>query len=194
MKLKLKNILRENRKEVSWESLPNTMYHVTTAKNKVLQSGYLKSQAGLENGGLGGTESVGVSLVTDYQVAKNIYEELYLINLANSLTNVEQLPMFLAKISDNDRKKNIKDYFNYYYEVYNTISDTLIMMLRLDRDSYKNINKPYYGIIIFNESNIKDKDISILKVSKNNIPKDAKIIEGVDVDFGEIRVLTDVKI
>lgn len=194
MKLKLKNILRENRKEVSWESLPNTMYHVTTAKNKVLQSGYLKSQAGLENGGLGGTESVGVSLVTDYQVAKNIYEELYLINLANSLTNVEQLPMFLSKISDNDRKKNIKDYFNYYYEVYNTISDTLIMMLRLDRDSYKNINKPYYGIIIFNESNIKDKDISILKVSKNNIPKDAKIIEGVDVDFGEIRVLTDVKI
>jgi hypothetical protein len=194
MKLKLKNILRENRKEVSWESLPNTLYHVTTAKNKVLQSGYLKSQAGLENGGLGGTESVGVSLVTDYQVANNIYEELYLINLANSLTNVEQLPMFLSKISDDDRKRNIKDYFNYYYEVYNTVSDTLIMMLRLDRDSYKNINKPYYGIIIFNESNIKDKDISILKVSKNNIPKDAKIIEGVDVDFGEIRVLTDVKI
>jgi hypothetical protein len=194
MKLKLKNILRENRKEVSWESLPNTLYHVTTSKNKVLQSGYLKSQAGLENGGLGGTESVGVSLVTDYQVAKNIYDELYLINLANSLNDVQQLPFFLSKISDDDRKKDIKEHFNFYHEVYNNISDTLIMMLRLHRDSYKNINKPYYGIIIFNETNIKDKDISIIKVSKNNIPKDAKIIEGVDVDFGEIRVLTDVKI
>ena len=197
MKNIIKKLLRESindRLEISLNRLPNTLYHVTTNNQAVLSSGVLKAQSGLDKGGLGGTESVGVSLVTDKNVAINIYNELKLINFANSVTDNSGVEEFLNMIDDLDRRDIVKSEFDRTISIDKDYSITLIGALRLTRIMLKFSDKPFHNLVIFNESNIKNKDIGIIEVNKNNINPDTKIIEGVDKHLGEVRVLGDIKI
>jgi hypothetical protein len=197
MKLYIKQLLREginSRLEISLNSLPNTLYHVTTNYQAVLSSGVLKAQSGLDKGGLGGTESVGVSLVTDKNIAINIYNELKLINFANSVTDNSGVEEFLNMIDDLDRRDIVKNEFDRTISLYKDYSVALIGALQLTRVMLKFSGKPFHNLVIFNESNIKSKDIGIIEVNKNNINPETKIIQGVDKHLGEIRVLGDIKI
>lgn len=197
MKSYIKRLLREGlngRSEISLDTLPDTLYHVTTNKQAVLSSGVLKAQSGLNSGGLGGTESVGVSLVTDKNVAIAIYNELNLINAANNVNSEGGVKGFLNMIDDSDRREVIKSEFDRTISLYKDYAITLIMALQLTRNMFRFSDKPFYNIVIFNESNIKNKDIGIIEVNKNNINPDTKIIDGVDKHLGEIRVLGDIKI
>lgn len=197
MKDYIRQLLREtinSRLEISLTVLPNTLYHVTTNKKAVLSSGVLKAQSGLNSGGLGGTESVGVSLVTDKNVAITIYNELNLINAANNVNSETEVKEFFNLIDDADRREVINSEFNRTISLYKDYAVTLIGALQLTRNMFRFSDKPFHNLVIFNESNIKNKDIGIIEVNKNNINPDTKIIEGVDKHLGEVRVLGDIKI
>lgn len=197
MKEVIRQLLREGingRLEISLNDLPNTLYHVTTNKTAVLSSGVLKAQSGLNSGGLGGTESVGVSLVTDKNVAITIYNELNLINAANNVNSETELKEFFNLIDDADRREVVNSEFNRTISLYKDYAVTLIGALQLTRNMLRFSDKPFHNLVIFNESNIKNKDIGIIEVNKNNINPDTKIIDGVDKHLGEIRVLGDINI
>lgn len=197
MKGFIKRLLRENlnsRSEISLDTLPDTLYHVTTNKQAVLSSGVLKAQSGLNSGGLGGTESVGVSLVTDKNVAIAIYNELNLINAANNVNSETGVKEFFNLIDDADRREVVNSEFDRTISLYKDYAVTLIGALQLTRNMLRFSDKPFHNLVIFNESNIKNKDIGIVEVNKNNINPDTKIIEGVDKHLGEVRVLGDIKI
>lgn len=197
MKGYIKQLLREainGRLEISLNNLPDTLYHVTTNNQAVLSSGVLKAQSGLDKGGLGGTESVGVSLVTDKNVAITLFNELRLINFANSVNSEDGVNEFLNMIDDVDRSGVVKNEYDRTISLHKDYSVSLIGALELTRIMLKFSDKPFHNLVIFNESNIKNKDIGIIEVNKNNINPDTKIIEGVDKHLGEIRVLGDIKI
>lgn len=184
----------ESRVRVNWDNLPEILYHVTTNKDAVLSSKTLLAKKGLDSGGLGGTESNGVSFVSDINIAKAIYNELNLLNNINSSRNEDEVLSILGSIDDDIRKDIVVNEYHRTREVYNDPITTALMALRLSRNSSKTSGKPYNGLIIFNEKNIKDKSIGIIKISKNSIPKDVEIIEGVDKHLGEVRVLSDIKL
>ena len=197
MKGLIKRLLREGldgRSEISLDTLPDTLYHVTTNKQAVLSSGVLKAQSGLNSGGLGGTESVGVSLVTDKNVAIAIYNELNLINAANNVNSETEVKEFFNLIDDADRREVVNSEFDRTISLHKDYAVTLMGALQLTRNMFRFSDKPFYNIVIFNESNIKNKDIGIIEVNKNNINPDTKIIDGVDKHLGEVRVLGDIKI
>lgn len=188
----LNSLIVENRNEVSTNDLPSYLYHVSTNYSKVINSGVLLAKSGLDSGGLGGTESVGVSLVVDENVAKNIFDELVLINNINSSSSEHELLKILENIPDSDRRDFVLSEYERNLKTDQKPKTAALMALRLSRISLKFYGKPFHGIIIFKEENIKNKDIGIVKINKNNIPADVKIIEGADTDFGEIRVLGDI--
>jgi hypothetical protein len=197
MKEVIKKLLREginNRLEISLNSLPDTLYHVTTNYKSVMSAGVLKAQSGLDKGGLGGTESVGVSLVTDKKFAINIYNELILINAANGVDNEEKLNIFFDMINDDERKNVVVSEYERTINVYNDYSICLTQALKITRNMFRFSSKPFFNIVIFNEKNIKNKDIGIIEVDKSGINSDTKIIKGVDKDLGEIRVLGDINL
>lgn len=197
MKGFIKRLLREGldgRSEISLDTLPDTLYHVTTNKQAVLSSGVLKAQSGLNSGGLGGTESVGVSLVTDKNVAIAIYNELNLINAANNVNSETEVKEFFNLIDDADRREVVNSEFDRTISLYKDYAVTLVGALQSTRNMFRFSDKPFHNIVIFNESNIKNKDIGIIEVNKNNINPDTKIIDGVDKHLGEVRVLGDIKI
>lgn len=183
-----------NRKTVNKVDLPQFLYHVTTNYNQVLNSGVLKAKSGLQSGGLGGTESVGVSFVLEEKVAKNIFDELTLINNINNSENEKEALKVINNIEDSDRKEFILKQYEDTIDIYESFHTTLLIALRITRTNFNFLNKPFHDLVIFNEQNIKNKDISIIKINKNKIPNDVKIIEGVDKHLGEIRVLGDVPI
>lgn len=168
--------------------------HITTNYNDVIKSGILLAKSGLDSGGLGGTESIGVSFVSDINIAKNIYNELNLINNINNSKNEKEVLKIINNIDDGERKNFILTEYNRTIDVYMNFKTAALMAIRLSRNSLNFYDKPYYGIIIFNEDNIINKDIGIIKIHKNKIPNDVKIIEGVDKNLGEIRVLGDIKL
>lgn len=192
IKTKLSDFINESRLNIPHNELPDTLYHVTTNYSKVIESGVLLAKSGLESGGLGGTESVGVSFVGNKDIAKSIYDELVLINTVNSAKNENDILSIIDSIEDNDRKKFILAEYHSTLPIYKDHIETTLMALRLSRNALKFHGKPFYGLVIFHEENIKDKDIGIIEVSKNNIPKNTNIIEGVDKDLGEVRVLGNV--
>jgi hypothetical protein len=185
--------LNENRSSISKNILPNYLYHVTTNYNKVINSGVLLAKSGLDSGGLGGTESFGVSFVTNLDIAKNIKDELTLINKINNSTNEKEILETINNI-DEERKQFILNEYNRTIDVYKRFDYAALMAIRLSRNSLKFSNKPFYGLVIFHEENIKNKDIGIIKINKNSIPDDVDIIEGVDKDLGEIRVLGNISL
>jgi hypothetical protein len=188
----VKNIIKESRKKINIIELPKYLYHVTTNYKKVLSDGVLLAKSGLDSGGLGGTESIGVSFITDDTIAKNIYDELKLINDINNCKNEEELFKVIDNIQDKERKDFILKEYNRTIDVYKNFDYAALMAIRLTRNSLKFSNKPYHGLIIFHEKNIRNKDIGIIKINKDKLTKDVEIIEGVDFDLGEIRVLGDV--
>jgi hypothetical protein len=188
----VKNIIKESRKSIDINELPTYLYHVTTNYKKVLSDGVLLAKSGLDSGGMGGTESIGVSFVTDKNIAKNIYDELKLINDINNCKNEEELFKVIDNIQDKERKDFILKEYNRTIDVYKNFDYAALMAIRLTRNSLKFSNKPYHGLIIFHEKNIRNKDIGIIKINKDKLTKDVEIIEGVDFDLGEIRVLGDV--
>lgn len=188
----IREYLNENRSIINKNDLPEYLYHVTTNYTKVINSGILLSKSGLESGGLGGTESVGVSFVTDADIAKNIYDELILLNRVNNSKNEEEVLKLINEIEDTERREFILSEYKRTIDVYKRFDIAALMAIRLSRNSLKFTNKPFHGIVIFHEENIKNKDIGILKINKNLIPNDTVIINGVDTDLGEIRVLGNV--
>jgi len=188
----VKNIINESRKSIDINELPTYLYHVTTNYKKVLSDGVLLAKTGLDSGGMGGTESIGVSFVTDKNIAKNIYDEFNLINDINNCKNEEELFKVINNIKDEERKEFIIKEYNRTIGVYKNFNTSALMAIQLSRHSLKFSGKPYRGLVIFNQKNIKNKDIGIIKINKNKISKDTEIIEGVDFDLGEIRVLGDV--
>jgi len=189
----IREYLNENRSSISKIILPNYLYHVTTNYNKVINSGVLLAKSGLDSGGLGGTESFGVSFVTNLDIAKNIKDELTLINKINNSTNEKEILETINNI-DEERKQFILNEYNRTIDVYKRFDYAALMAIRLSRNSLKFSNKPFYGLVIFHEENIKNKDIGIIKINKNSIPDDVDIIEGVDKDLGEIRVLGNISL
>jgi hypothetical protein len=187
-------LIRENRKTIDRDKLPDVLYHVTTAYKDVLRDGVLRAKSGLDSGGLGGTESTGVSFVTDIIVAQNIENELILINRINSSSNEKELTDILKSIPDKERREFIMEQYNRTIDVYKDPKLSALMALRLSRISLKFSHCHFQGIVIFNEKNIKDKDIGIIEVKTEKIPKNVTIIEGVDINLGEIRVLGDVEL
>lgn len=185
---------QENRNPIRKDDLPQFLFHVTTNYNAVLSSGVLKAKSGLDSGGLGGTESLGVSFVLDEKIANNIFNELILINNINNSKNERDALTVINNIKDIDRKEFILNEYNRTIDVYKRFDYALLMALRLSRNSLKFSSKPFYGLVIFHEENIRNKDIGIIKINKNKIPNNVKIIEGVDKDLNEIRVLDDVSI
>jgi hypothetical protein len=193
IKTTIREYLNENRSSISKIILPNYLYHVTTNYNKVINSGVLLAKSGLDSGGLGGTESFGVSFVTNLDIAKNIKDELTLINKINNSTNEKEILETINNI-DEERKQFILNEYNRTIDVYKRFDYAALMAIRLSRNSLKFSNKPFYGLVIFHEENIKNKDIGIIKINKNSIPDDVDIIEGVDKDLGEIRVLGNISL
>ena len=100
----IKEYLNENRNILNKDILPNYLYHVTTNYNDVIKSGILLAKSGLDSGGLGGTESIGVSFVSDINIAKNIYNELNLINNINNSKNEKKFLKIINNIDDGERK------------------------------------------------------------------------------------------
>ena len=192
--IKSSTILNENRSSISKNILPNYLYHVTTNYNKVINSGVLLAKSGLDSGGLGGTESFGVSFVTNLDIAKNIKDELTLINKINNSTNEKEILETINNIDDEERKQFILNEYNRTIDVYKRFDYAALMAIRLSRNSLKFSNKPFHGLVIFHEENIKNKDIGIIKINKNSIPDDVDIIEGVDKYLGEIRVLGNISL
>lgn len=200
MKNRIKNIVLEymsdNRKTIPISELPDKLYHVTTNHKDVMSSGILLAKKGFNSGGLGGTESFGISFVLDYNIAKNIYNELSLINDINNATSEKEILNTINNLDDVDRKKYLLSEYTYYQTklLYNNPKTSILMALRLTRIQKEFSNKPYHNIIIYNEENIKNKDIGIITINKNNISNNTKIIEGVDKHLGEIRVLGNIKL
>jgi hypothetical protein len=197
IKTTLKDYLKEqieNRKVIHRDDLPMYLWHVTTNYKEVINSGVLKAASGLESGGLGGSESFGVSFVLNEEVAVDIFNELNIINdINNSKTEKEALSI-IDKIDDIERRNFILNEYDRTISVYKRYHYALLMALRLSRNSFKFSEKPYYGLIIFNEVNINNKNINIIKIHKDEIPSDLKIIEGADTHLNEIRILGDVPI
>ena len=191
---KFKHFINENRKSINYNTLPDVMYHVTTNYNKVIESGVLLAKSGLDSGGLGGTDSVGVSFVSDINIANSIFDELVLLNKVNGAKNETEILKVLNDIPNKERRDFIIAQYDYTLSVYKDPHDTAIMAIRLSRYSSKFNHEYFSKIIIFHEENIKNKDIGIIKVHKSKISPDTQIIEGVDKDLGEIRVLSDIKL
>ena len=184
----------ENRDSIYRADLPKYLYHVTTNYEKVISSGVLLAMSGLKSGGLGGTESFGVSFTKYKDIAQNICDELSLINDVNNSVSEEDLFNIIQNITDSERKDFILEEYKRTLSVYNNFRYAALMALRLTRNSNRFIDRPYHGLIIFHEENIKNKDIGIIKINTNDIPKDLDIIDGVDKDLGEIRILGDIKL
>ena len=187
-------ILREatGRKEINVASLPPVLYHVTTNLPAVQSSGVLRAQSGMENKGLGGTESVGVSLVPDLETAKAIRDELRTISRCNQIKSLEQAEQFLQTLDD-ERRAIVEGEFRLRVSALKEQPNTAMLMgLRTSRNSFKLNHKPYNGMVIFFESNINmpEKHIGIVKVSSKNIT--SSVIEGVDRHYKEVRVLGDI--
>lgn len=185
------NLILEKEK-IDRNKLPQHLYHVTTNYDAVIESGVLRAKSGMDSGGLGGTESHGVSFVLDQKTAKIIYDELELINQINNSKSEDEALSVVNNIGDYDRKEFVLSEYKRTISVYKDYITTLLMALRITRNSLKFQGKSFYGIIIFNEKNIRNKNIGIIKVNSDNIPLDVDIVKGVDEDFNEIRVLGDV--
>lgn len=191
IRILVEELISENRKTIQIDSLPTYLYHVTTNYNKVISDGVLLANSGLDSGGLGGSESFGVSFVTNLKYAIAIKDELDMLNRINGGQNPVDV---FESIKDEERKIFLSREYDRTLSVYKEPITTALMALRLSRYSLKFSDRPFHGIIIFNEKNIKNKDIGILKVSKNSIPADSNIIEGADTELGEIRVLSNINL
>jgi len=130
--------------------------------------------------------------VLDRKTAKNIYDELELINQINNSKSEDEALSAIQTIDDEQRRDFILSEYRRTFSVYKDYVTTLLMALRLTRNSLKFKGESFHGIIIFNEKNIRNKNIGIIKVNKDSIPPDVNIIKGVDEDLNEIRVLGDV--
>lgn len=184
-------LIRENRKPIQWEDLPDKLYHVTTNYKKVISDGVLRMMSGLDSGGLGGTESVGVSFVPDPKTAEAICDELELLNMVNNSEGRD--PEFvIGQIRDVERREFVKEQYVGTISVHKDPVTTILMALRLTRNMSRFKDRGFYRVLIFMEKNIKNKDIGIITVNKDSISKNNDIIEGVDVELGEIRILGNI--
>lgn len=186
-------LIRENRKPIQWEDLPDKLYHVTTNYKKVISEGVLRMMSGLDSGGLGGTESVGVSFVPDRKTAEVICDELELLNMVNNSEGHDPESV-IDQIQDEERREFVKKEYTRTIGVYKEPVTAILMALRLTRNMSRFKDRGFYRVLIFMEKNIKNKDIGIITVDKDNVPKNIDIIEGVDVELGEIRVLGNIQL
>lgn len=191
IRILVEELIAENRKTIQIDSLPTYLYHVTTNYHKVMSDGVLMANSGFNSGGLGGSESFGVSFVTDLKHAIAIKDELDILNRVNGGQNPVDV---FESIKDEERKIFLNREYERTLSVYQEPVTTALMALRLSRYSQKFSDRPFHGIIIFNEKNIKNKDIGIIRVGKKLIPSYSEIIEGADAELGEIRVLSNVNL
>jgi hypothetical protein len=194
--MSLRNLLSEQsvhgRSEINIETLPLILYHVTTNYHKVISSGVLLAKSGLDSGGLGGTESMGVSFVTNRKIAEAIYDELNLLNRINGSNTENEVISVLNTIQDSERRDFVLTEYMRTIDVYKRPDYAALMALRLSRNSSKFNDRAFHGLVIFHEENIKNKDIGVIEIDKNRIASNTPILPGVDTYLGEIRVLGDV--
>ena len=139
----------ENRNSISKHDLPQFLYHVTTNYNSVLNSGVLKAKSGLDSGGLGGTESLGVSFVLEESIANNIFNELILLNNINNSKNESDALTVINNMKDIDRKEFILNEYKRTIDVYKRFDYALLMALRLSRNSLKFSSKFFLILLYF---------------------------------------------
>jgi len=183
-----------NRAEIKRSQLPEYLYHVTTNYAAVRRDGKLKAMSGLDNGGLGGTESVGVSLIPNKGDAIAIKDELELINAVNMASSDQEVLSILSGITDDERREYVLKNYHHYFSFRKDAHISALEALNLSRMSYLFNDKPFSGIVVYFAKNIKNKDIGIVRVRTDDIPNDIRMIQGVDKDMGEVRVLGDVPI
>lgn len=187
------------------DEIPNKLYHVTTNKKEVLNSGTLKAGA---KGGFGGGQLRGVSFTSDYTIAQRMVNGIKGAIILFNCDNMDEIEKTLIQIANTDSefagvdvtdkaKSSIK-YMKFRREKSSEpLIDTIEMgyrqyLMEIERKSDKLINPILLGTEYLKGLNVEN--VGIITVNKNNIPDKAAVIEGTDYFLKEIRVLSEVSI
>jgi hypothetical protein len=172
-------------RNMPYKDAPSRMYHVTFAGKAIRKAGKLLASSGLGTGGIGGTESVGVSFYDNASDAEVLRNELDLISQANAIENEEEAQAFIDRLQES-KGRSFQENYNLRRKVDDKVSDSLREVLRLER---MRVNGP----VIFREKTLPaNQSPEIIEASKEDIPESTRILRGVDKN--EVRVLSNVTV
>lgn len=199
-----------SRKVISWADLPPIMYHATMSLNAVLKDGYLKASGDLIGAGAGGMESVGVSLVPDRRVAEMIAQEFQLLADANKVNTIAEAHRLIENFYAPEIGASIRSEFDRLVQlgVYDGKKSKILInametagkaAISKKMDFYPHCTRGLeymrYLFVIFGKHEKTDKGgVGVVAVRKEDIPRNAFIIEGVDDYLDEYRVIDNVPI
>jgi hypothetical protein len=172
-------------RNMPYRDVPSRMYHVTFAGEAIRRAGKLLASYGIATGGIGGTESVGVSFYDNIEDAELLRDELDLISRANGIDTEEEAQAFIDRLQEL-KGRSFQENYNLRRRVDAEVADSLREVLQLER---VRVNGP----VIFGADVLPaNQSPEIVEVFKEDIPENTRVLRGVDKN--EVRVLSNVTV